>query len=83
MANETNGRAYKGGASAKPKRSYAERKGSLMTDEEVADELAVTARMVRRLIGRGELRGTKIGKLVRVHHDDLDVYIARQRGEAS
>ena len=75
-------RQYKGGASTKPKRAYADRNGSLMTDDEVADELAVTSRMVRRLIERGELRGMKVGKLVRVHREDLVAYIAQQRGEA-
>lgn len=81
MTDQTKPRVSQGGASTQPKRSFAERKGSMMTDEEVADELAVTARMVRRLIARRELHGTKIGKLVRIHREDLDAYIARQRGE--
>lgn len=76
------GTKSKSRASAKPKRTLAERGGRLMTPEEVADELACTERQVWRLIGNGELRRTRVGKLVRVHRDDLDAYIARQRGEA-
>jgi excisionase family DNA binding protein len=79
VSDQSKGRVHKGGASTKPKRSYAERNGAFMTPEEVADELACTERMVRRLIGYGELRSTKVGKLVRVHRNDLDAYISQQR----
>lgn len=83
MANSGR-RVYRGGASsAQPKRSFAERNGSLMTAEEVADELAVTSRMIDRLAGSGELRVTKVGRLRRFHRDDLAAYIARQRGEVA
>jgi excisionase family DNA binding protein len=78
------GKTTKEGAtrSAAPKRSFAERNGKLMTVEEVADELAVTTRMVLRLMDSGELRRTKVGVLRRVHRDDLADYIERQRGDA-
>ena len=73
----------KGSSSAKPKKPYAVRRGSFLTPEEVADELAVTERMVRRMIHDKRLKGTPIGRFVRVHRDDLDAYIVRQRAGES
>lgn len=64
-------------------RPFAERKGKAMTIPEVADYLGVTERMVRRLIADGRLPKLKVGRLVRVHVDDLDNYVARQRGEVN
>jgi len=65
-----------------PDRSFSERNGKYLTKEEVADYFGVTKRKVQRMLDRGELRATKIGKLVRVHVDDLDAYEAQVRGEA-
>jgi excisionase family DNA binding protein len=67
---------------ADPKLPFKERGGQLITVNEVANELGVTRRMALRLVGDGDIKKTKIGKLVRVHIDDLNAYIARQRGEA-
>jgi excisionase family DNA binding protein len=83
LESKTNQRKYKGGSSAKPKRPFAERKGRLMTPEEASDELGVTERMIMRLIYNGELRATHVSKLVRIHVEDLDAYVARQRGESA
>jgi excisionase family DNA binding protein len=71
-----------GGSSTKPEKPFAARNGKLMTAEEAADYLGVKKRMVDRLVDRNELRATKIGKLVRIHVDDLEAYIATMRGEA-
>lgn len=62
-------------ASAKPTKPYSERRGELLTLEEVADRLAVKERMVRRLVADGRLRPTKVGKHVRVHREDLEQYL--------
>ena len=67
------------GATAQPRRSREERNGRLLTLQDVADELAVNERMVRRLVYRYELPVTHVGKLIRVHQEDLDNYIAQQR----
>lgn len=73
------GRGNKG-STAQPKRTREERNGVLLTLQEVADELAVNERMVWRLIHNHSLQATHVGKLVRVHREDLDAYIADQRG---
>jgi excisionase family DNA binding protein len=48
--------------------------------DEVAAILGVSARTVRRLIAAGELLACRLGRLVRVHPDDLAAYVNRQRG---
>ncbi|HEX6681089.1 MAG TPA: helix-turn-helix domain-containing protein [Gaiellaceae bacterium] len=62
-------------------RPFSERNGKGMTIREVADELGVTEKMVRRLLASGQLKKMKVGRLVRVHVDDLAAYIAKARGE--
>jgi excisionase family DNA binding protein len=51
----------------------------LLTDQ-VAQNLAVSTRTVRRLIARRELVACRLGRSVRVHPDDLADYVNRQRG---
>jgi excisionase family DNA binding protein len=68
-------------ASGQPKRSLPERNGAFRTIPEVADELAITDRMARRLCLSGALKATHIGRHLRVHNDDLAEYVARQRGQ--
>jgi excisionase family DNA binding protein len=48
--------------------------------DEVAAILGVSARTVRRLIARRELVACHLGRLVRVHPEDLAAYVNRQRG---
>lgn len=48
-----------------------------------AEQLAVSARMVRRLTETRQLPFVKIGRHVRFHQADLDAYIAARRVEAS
>jgi excisionase family DNA binding protein len=51
----------------------------LLTDQ-VAMDLGVSKRTVRRLIARRELVACRLGRSVRVHPDDLAAYVNRQRG---
>ena len=51
----------------------------LLTDQ-VAMDLGVSKRTVRRLIARRELVACRLGRSVRVHPDDLAAYIDRRRG---
>jgi excisionase family DNA binding protein len=62
-------------------RPFSERNGKGMTIQEVADELGVTEKMVRRLLASGQLKKMKVGRLVRIHVDDLSAYIAKARNE--
>ncbi len=43
--------------------------------EEVAEQLDVSAKTVRRLIAANHLRGTYVGRQVRVRPEDLDFYL--------
>ena len=70
-------------ASAAAKRAFAERDGKYMTLDEVADYFGVTPRKVDWMINRKEIRVTRIGKLKRIHVDDLAEYEARIRGDGA
>lgn len=50
-------------------------KRTLITLEEAGDQLAVSAKTVRRLIAAGHLRGTFVGRKVCVRPKDLDAYL--------
>lgn len=70
----------KGSASTKPKKSFLARNGGeFMTPEEVSEVLGVTERMVRRLCHRKDLKNCHVGRVLRIHRDDLDEYILRIR----
>lgn len=49
----------------------------LMTMQEAGDYLGVSARLVQNLIAREELRGTFVGRLVRVRRSDLENYLSQ------
>jgi excisionase family DNA binding protein len=51
----------------------------LLTVEEVAEFLCVSIKTVRRRIEAGELPVIRDGRLVRVHPNDLDRYVAVRR----
>ena len=70
----------KAGVNTKPKRTFAERNGTFLTPEEVADDLGVTERMVRRLCHSGALQSSHVGSLLRIHRDDLAAYKQKIRG---
>lgn len=68
----------------KPTRPFAERDGAvLLTPEEAADVLGTKLRHVWDLLNRGDIPKTRVGKKVRVHIDDLDAYIEKQRVTAA
>ena len=46
-----------------------------LTVQEVALYTRLSPRHVRRLIARGELRVTRMGRAIRVHRRDLDAYL--------
>ena len=48
----------------------------LLTIPETALELTCSGKTVRRLIGRGELKAIRVGRLVRVSRRHLEVYKA-------
>jgi excisionase family DNA binding protein len=50
---------------------------------EVADELHLKERMVRRLIDQGELDVHRFGRHVRVSDEDLGAYVSRSRANSS
>jgi excisionase family DNA binding protein len=79
MTSNTPGRR----ASANPKRPYTNDRGPLLTPDEAADYLGCTERQIRRLVSeRRELPAVYVGKLLRLHKDDLDAYIVGRRRTA-
>jgi excisionase family DNA binding protein len=46
--------------------------------DEVANFLGVSPRTLRRWIKSGELRAHQFGRPVRILHDDLEAFVARQ-----
>lgn len=57
----------------------------LLTEDQVAEYLVVSPRTVRRLVDQGELTCIKVGKGRRIHPEDLETFVERQRsgGKAS
>ncbi len=53
--------------------------GRLLTVSEVAEELAIHPKTVRRLVACGELAAVKIGAAVRVHPADVDAFVDEHR----
>jgi excisionase family DNA binding protein len=53
--------------------------GRLLTVSEVAEDLAIHPKTVRRLVARGELAAVKIGAAVRVHPADVDAFVDEHR----
>ena len=52
---------------------------TLYTVREVADRLGVHPETVRRLIHDGRLDAVRVGRVLRVHHASLAVFLAEQR----
>jgi excisionase family DNA binding protein len=48
--------------------------------DEAAEILRTSTRTVRRRIAKGEIKACRVGRLVRLHPDDLAAYIDRRRG---
>ena len=58
------------------------RKG-VLTVQEAAETLGVSARTMRRLIASRRIRHLKLGTLVRIRRSDLDAFIARYMVEST
>jgi excisionase family DNA binding protein len=52
----------------------------LLTFADVAEQLQVSLRTVRRLVDAGELAVIRIGRAVRIDPRDLERFLAGQRG---
>ena len=48
-----------------------------LTVAEAAGYMRLSVRHTRRIIARGELRVTRLGRVLRVHRRDLDAYIGQ------
>lgn len=54
----------------------------LLTQQEVADLLRVSERMVRKLLGQRQIASVKVGQLVRIRASAVAEYLERQTREA-
>jgi excisionase family DNA binding protein len=54
-----------------------EKEDTFLTTSEVAKELRVSSVTVQKLLGTGELKGTRVGKVWRIKKSDLIVYVNR------
>jgi len=53
----------------------------VMTPDQVAEYLQVAKITVYRMIDRGDLRATKIGRVYRMRKADVDAYMDAKKGE--
>ncbi len=51
---------------------------NLLTIREVADQLGLAPKTVRKLIHGGQLRGVRLGRQWRVDEDELDLFVKRR-----
>lgn len=51
----------------------------LVSIKEVATQLNVSTKTVRRLIASGELHVHRLGRQIRIAEDDLTVFLAKRR----
>ena len=56
---------------------------SLVSVRDVADQLGVHPETIRRLIHDGRLDAVRVGRVLRVHRDAVDTFLARQRVKPS
>jgi len=59
--------------------SSAEQPDSLVSVRDVADQLGVHPETIRRLIHDGRLDAVRVGRVLRVHREAVDKFLARQR----
>jgi len=52
---------------------------SLVSVRDVADQLGVHPETIRRLIHDGRLDAVRVGRVLRVHRDAVERFLARQR----
>ena len=55
----------------------------ILTTKEVADELKVSERRVRKWIRDGDLIATDLGRDYRIYRRDLDVFISKRRTKSN
>jgi len=53
--------------------------GDLVSVREVAEQLGVHPETIRRLIHDGRLDAVRVGRVLRVHREAVDRFLARQR----
>jgi excisionase family DNA binding protein len=63
--------------------SSADGDPALISVREVADRLGVHPETIRRLIHDGRLDAVRVGRVLRVHRDAVDRFLARQRVKPS
>ena len=51
----------------------------LLTTDQVAAYLQISVRSVKSLLSDGQVPFIKLGRMTRIHRDDLDAFIARNR----
>jgi excisionase family DNA binding protein len=51
----------------------------LLSVDDIADDLGVSTKTIRRLIDDGELRAYRIGRALRVSEDEVRKYLNRRR----
>ncbi len=56
---------------------------TVLTIEQVAEQLQVSTRTVRRLMGNDQIKGFMVGKRWRFTQSEVDCYLKRQQEEAS
>ena len=56
---------------------------SLVSVRDVADQLGVHPETIRRLIHDGRLDAVRVGRVLRVHRDAVESFLARQRVKPS
>jgi len=57
--------------------------GGLYSVREVASQLGVHPETIRRLIHDGRLDAVRVGRVLRVHKEAVDTFLARQRVKPS
>jgi excisionase family DNA binding protein len=63
--------------------SASEGEPNLVSVRDVADQLGVHPETIRRLIHDGRLDAVRVGRVLRVHRDAVDSFLARQRVKPS
>jgi excisionase family DNA binding protein len=55
----------------------------LVSVRDVAEQLGVHPETIRRLIHNGRLDAVRVGRVLRVHREAVDLFLARQRVKPS
>jgi len=63
--------------------SPAEGQPDLVSVRDVAEQLGVHSETIRRLIHDGRLDAVRVGRVLRVHREAVDLFLARQRVKPS